>query len=430
MTDALGPSASGRHRSGLGGLRCPTFTLPRLLIAQGASFLGDGLVLAGFPLIAVQLSRTPSAVAGVGLAATLPQFLVALPAGLVSDRAERRRTMGAAAGLAVVALAALAVAVGVLSAGLAVLDVVAFVVGCAQVMIAASGSALLPQVVGTPGLEGANAWLFSMQHAVGNLGGPPLAGGLLALGLVAPAWAAAACYALAAVVLASSTAQFRGSDTRRATTLRADVAEGIVLVARHRQLRAFTAMTAIANLASEAVVVVLVLYAVAPGPLDLSRPVYGLLLSCFAVGGIAGAAGTKRLARWVGRGWLIGASVLALAVGFAGPGALVDPFTTGAALFLAGLGAGCYNVTSVSFRQRVVPAEILGRATAAYRQLALGALPLGAVLAGVGVKALGLRGTFLAAGALTLLCFAWLPAVVGAALRSAETSECPNRSEE
>ena len=180
MTEALGPSMAGGDRWSIGDLHRPTFRLRRLLIAQGTSFLGDGLVLAGFPLIAVQLSRTPSAVAGVGLAATLPQLLVALPAGLVSDRAERRTTMGAAAGLAVVALVALAVAIGLLSAGLAVLDAVAFVVGSAQVLIAASGSALVPQVVGTDRLEDANAWLFSMQHAVGNLGGSPLAGALLA----------------------------------------------------------------------------------------------------------------------------------------------------------------------------------------------------------------------------------------------------------
>ena len=232
------------------------------------------------------------------------------------------------------------------------------------------------------------------------------------------------------MVLVSSTARFRGSNTKRATHLRADVVEGIVLVARHRQLRAFTAMTAVANVASEAVVVVLVLYAVAPGPLNLSRAVYGLLISCFAAGGIVGASGTKRLARWVGRGRLIVTSVLALAVGFAGPGVLVNPFTTGAALFLAGLGAGCYNVTSVSFRQRVVPAEILGRATAAYRLAALGAVPLGAVLAGLGAKALGLRSTFLAAGALTLVCLAGLPAVTDAALRSAEDPNQPCRTDE
>ncbi|MHB8296590.1 MAG: MFS transporter, partial [Acidimicrobiales bacterium] len=65
-------------------------------------------MLAAFPLIAVHLSRTPGAAAGVGLAATLPQFLVALPAGLVTDRAERRRTMAGAVTLAAAALATLA----------------------------------------------------------------------------------------------------------------------------------------------------------------------------------------------------------------------------------------------------------------------------------------------------------------------------------
>ncbi len=377
-------------------------------------------MLAAFPLIAVQLSRTPAAVAGVGLAATLPQFLIALPAGLVTDRAERRRTMAGATALAGTALVALAVLLGAVAVGLAALDVVAFVVGTAQVLIAASGSALLPQVVESEGLEGANAWLFSMQHAVGNLGGPPLAGVLVAIGLAAPAWAAAVCYGVAAAVLASASTRFVGNATKRTNSLRADVVEGLRLLASHRQLRAFTAMTAVANVASEGVVVVLVLYAVAPGPLALSRPGYGLLLACFAVGGIIGAAVTKRLARRVGRTSLLMGSVLAMAVGFAGPGMLTNPYTAGIALAVAGLGAGCYNVTSVSFRQRVVPAEIFGRATAAYRLVALGAVPLGAVLGGVSAKVLGLRGSFLAAGVLTLVCLAGMAAVTEGALRAAE----------
>ena len=398
-----------------------SFGLRRLLAAQGGAFLGDGLVLAAFPLIAVGISRTPGAVAGVGLAATLPQLLVALPAGVVTDRAERRRTMAAGATLAAGASATLAVLLGAVAVDLAVLDVVAFVVGAAQVLIAASGSALLPQVVGSDGLEGANAWLFSMQHAVGSLGGPPLAGLLIALGFRAPMWAAAGCYALAAGVLASSSASFRGSDTKRMSGLRADVVEGLSLVARHRQLRAFTAMTAVANVASEAAVVVLVLYSVVPGPLGLSRVGYGLLLACFAVGGISGAAATRRLARRVGRGRLLAGSVIALALGLAGPGMLVDPYTAGAALAVAGFGAGCYNVTSVSFRQRVVPAAILGRATAAYRLVALGAVPVGAVLGGVAAKLLGLQGSFLAAGMLTLACLVGMGAVTEGALRSAES---------
>lgn len=47
-------------------------------------------------------------------------------------------------------------------------------------------------------------------------------------------------------------------------------------------------------------------------------------------------------------------------------------------------------MTSVSFRQGVVPAAVLGRATAGYRLVAQWAIPLGALLGGVAAKALGL----------------------------------------
>lgn len=400
--------------------RSSGFGLRRLLITQGGSFFGDGLVLAAFPLIAVQISRTPSAVAGVVLAATLPQFVVALPAGLVTDRLERRTTMAAATALAAAALSVLAVLLGTVSVGLAVLGAVAFVVGTAQVVAAASGSALVPQVVVPEDLERANAWMFSMQHAVATLAGPPLAGVLVAVWVAAPIWAAAACYALAAAILVTSSARLRGSESAPVSGLFADLIEGVKFVARHRQLRAFTAVTAMANIAANAAVVVLVLYAVAPGPLGLSKAGYGLLLSCGGLGAIAGAAAAKRLTRQFGRGALLAGSVLAIAVGLAGPGLLANPYTTGAAFAVAGFGVGGYNVISVSFRQRVVPSQMLGRATAAYRLAGLGAVPLGAVLGGLSASTLGLRGSFLAVGVLVLVSLAGLPAVTEDALRSAE----------
>lgn len=411
-----------RSQTGLG--------LRRLLFAQGGSFLGDGLILAAFPLIAAEISRTPAAVAHVMLFATLPQFLAALPAGVVTDRAERRSAMTAAACLAAIALAALAALLGSVRVDLVALDAVAFVVGTAQVLIAATGSALLPQVVASDNLEGANAWMFSMQHAIGTLAGSPLAGVLIAVSLAAPLWAAAGCYVLAAAVLVTSRATFHSARAETTTGLIADAIEGFRVVAGHPQLRAFTAVTATAtaNIATNAVVVVLVLYAVAPGPLELSKAGYGLILSCGGLGAMTGALTAKHLSAHVNRGALLAGSILAIAVGLAGPGLLVDPYSTGSAFALAGMGVGSYNVISVSFRQRVVPTNLLGRATAAYRLAGMGAVPLGALLGGLAAADLGLRPSFLVAGALSATCLAVTPLVTERALHLAETRNNTPRS--
>ncbi len=395
------------------------FGWPRLLAAQSSAFLGDGLVLAAFPLLAVHISRSPSAVAGVGLAATLPQVLVALPAGVVTDGTDRRHTMAIAAVVAAAVLGGLALTLRVGIRDLALLDGAAFLVGATQVLVSATGSALMPQVAVGESLTRANARLFAAQHAVGSLFGPPMAGVLIAVALDAPAWAAAGCYLAAATVLASSARRMLSG---RATPARPwqDTLEGIAIVVQHVQLRTLMVMTAVANVASETVVVVLVLYAVAPGPLGLSKAGYGFLLSCFAIGGMVGASATGRLAHWLGRSGLLAAAVAAMALGFAATAFVVNPFSAGVGLALAGAGGGAYNVTTVTFRQRVLPEAALGRGTAAYRLVALGAVPLGAVLAGISATLLGPRASLLAAGAVALLAAAGLPFVTESRLVAAE----------
>ncbi|MGW5163338.1 MFS transporter, partial [Nonomuraea wenchangensis] len=69
------------------------------------SNLADGVLKIGAPLLAVSMTRSPTLVSLVGAAATLPWLLLALPAGAVADRADRRRHDAAAGVGRAVALA-------------------------------------------------------------------------------------------------------------------------------------------------------------------------------------------------------------------------------------------------------------------------------------------------------------------------------------
>ena len=74
-----------------------------------------------------------------------------------------------------------------------------------------------------------------------------------------------------------------------------------------------------------------------------------------------------------------------------------------AALMLAGEGfvVTMWNVVTVSLRQRVVPAHLLGRVNSVYRMLGWGLMPLGALAGGFVAHAAGLRAPYLVA---SLLC--------------------------
>jgi hypothetical protein len=70
------------------------------------------------------------------------------------------------------------------------------------------------------------------------------------------------------------------------------------------------------------------------------------------------------------------------------------------------VGVAVGNVTTLSLRQRVIPAELLGRVGAAFRFLLYGLIPLGSLTGGLLAAALGIRSAIGIAGALQLVVLA------------------------
>jgi MFS family permease len=395
--------------------------LHRLLINQAGTFLGDAMLIAAFPLLAVQVTRSPALVSAVAASATLPWLVVGLPSGVLADRWDRRRLMTGASLAACGLLVVLAVTVGAGLDSVVVLAVVAFGVGCMQVVAGNAGSAILPQVVSGGSLTAANAWLYAAQQVAGQLAGPPLAGVLISAALTAPVAAAASCYGLAAAVLMTWRRSFPAqSRPAPGQPLGRQLTAGFRFLAHQRQLLTFALLTAWLNLAWEAVLSVLVLYAVSPGPLCLSRAEYGFLLAALAVGGVGGAALAPQVAARIGRGHVFAAVLAVLAAGLALPALWPQPLATAAALAAMGAAGSLYNVTTVAYRQRITPPALLGRVTASYRLFAYGSLPLGAVTGGLVASQLSLRAVFPAAAGIVILAAFALPAITERSLASAE----------
>jgi len=70
----------------------------------------------------------------------------------------------------------------------------------------------------------------------------------------------------------------------------------------------------------------------------------------------------------------------------------------------------------VTMRQRIVPAELLGRVNSVYRMLGWGLMPLGALAGGFIAHAVGLRAAYIVGGVLSgAALLAALPALARAA---------------
>src|SRR5512132_539986 len=410
-----GPGGAGRGRPAPLGR-----AFWRLWSASTLSNLADGVVKVSLPLVAVKLTDSPALVAGVVVAVTLPWLLFALPAGALADRVDRRAAMLVANVARASALAVLVATVLLGYGSIWALYAVALFVGIAETVYDTCAQSILPQVVSRERLSRANGRLQAAELTANEFVGPPLGGVLVATGTAVAFAAPAGLWAAAVGVLLLVQGRFRVVREHR-TTIRADVAEGLRFLWRHRLLRTLAAMTGLFNLATNATFAVFVLYAVGPdSAMGLSDAGYGLLFATIAAGSLLGALVADRVERRLGRARTLTLSILGGALTVTAPALTTDPLPIAAAFFTGGATLALWNVVAVSLRQRITPDRILGRVNSGYRLVAWGSRPLGAAAGGLIGETLGLRAVFAAAGALILLTLIGMRTVTDAAIAAAE----------
>ena len=388
----------------------------KLWSASAVANLGDGIFQVAVALLAVRLTRSPMLIAGVALAARAPWLVLALPAGAWADRWDRRQTMLRMNAVRVVVLGGLSAAVAAGTASIGLLYAVALVLGCAEVLFDTSAQTMMPAVVESKhDLSKANGRLFAAETVLNQFVGPPLGGVVVAASMALAIGSSAVLYGLALVALGLLTGSFRTARSGPAVSLRADIAEGMRYLTRHRLLRTLALLLGGMNLVSSAQFAIFVLFAVSDDGafgLGLSEAGVGLLLTAGAVGGLVGSLVAAPVERAIGRARVLALVVVVGAVALAAPA--VSPTVAVAAVSGAAFGiAGVmWNVITVSLRQRIIPDELLGRVNSGYRLLGWGTIPLGAALGGVVGELFGLRAVFWMAGVGNVLLLAPLVAIV------------------
>jgi MFS family permease len=392
----------------------------RLWSADALSNLADGILKVAIPLIAIGFTRSPTLIAGLAFAFTLPWLLFALPAGALADRFDRRRMMLGAniARATIVGVIALGAAFGFGSIWILYLG--AFTVGMAETIYDTSAQSILPQVVERDLLPRANSRLYVAETVTNQFIGPPLGGVLAAVGAAAALATPAGLWLVAVGTLLLMRGSFRVERTV-VTTMRADIAEGLRFLWRHTVLRSLAIMTGVFNLASNAAFAVFVLYAVGPhSAMRLTEPQYGLLLTSLAIGSVAGSFVAVPLERRWGRAGAIAVSMLGPALTVGVPALSTNAFVMGAAFFFGGAGVMIWNVIVVSFRQRATPDRLLGRVNSAYRLVAWGTMPVGAAIGGGLAQLLSVQAVFAIMTAVVLSMFLFLFVVTDARMNAAE----------
>jgi len=407
----------------------PLRPLPRFIAASGMTNLADGIAVVVWAWIASLLTRDPLLIALMPIALRLPWFLFALPAGVITDRVDRRHLI---LGMDILRAAAFAIAAicvwlalplpdapdaGTANPALfAALLVCALLVGTAEVFRDNAAQTMLPALVPNDRLEQANGRLWSVELVGNSLLGPALGAFLIAAVMWSPFALNAAMFALAALLVLSLQGQFR-PPRNHASSWRTDLGEGIAFLRAAPFLQVLAVITGVWNLLHQMVVIALILHV--QENLGIGARGYGLILAAGAVGGILGGMVADRVVRLMGPNaasrWMTFASAIAFAIIPLAPNGYVLALVL--AMFeFTGL---IWNTVSVSYRQRSIPDALLGRVNSIYRLLAWGMMPIGLLLSGLlvnGVEGilprdLALRAPFFvaAAGAALLTLAAWGP---------------------
>ena len=368
----------------------------RVWTAAGTSSLGDGMVLVAFPLLALTYTHNAVLIAGVAVAGAVPSLLVALPAGTLADRVNRRRLLVGLELLRFAILAAFGTAILRGWADLPLLYGTVFLLRGLSVVFDIGAGATLPSIVKPKLLVKANANLLTVQTVSQEIAGQALGGILFAATSALPFVADAASFAASAAMLNRAVPDNSSADT--AGSFLADLSEGVRWFARLRLLRTLTALIASFAFCQALVLGVIVLYATQD--LHMSRSGFGILLGVSAVGTTIAAAAANQIHARLGSGWTIVAAGLAACVAYPIMSFTHSPVTACGALALEAAGVVVGNISTRSLRQSIVPPELQGRVGSTYQMAVLTAIPMGSLAGGILVAQIGLRETFLIAGVL------------------------------
>ena len=371
----------------------------KLWSAQTISLVGTQVTALALPLTAILYLRASAF--EVGLLASLqylPFLLVGLPAGSIVDRLRRLPVMiWADAGRAVLLVSVPITAwFGVLHLGM--LYPVAFAVGVLSVFFDVAVQSYLPSVVTGEEIVTANARL-ELSYSGSQLAGPGIGGVLVQL-LTAPiAVLADVCSYVGSLVLLllirrrepAPEGTGRMVDLRR---LGGDIAAGLRFVLSHRLIKPLAFATGTANFFYLLGMVGAVLALFAVRELHMTPVLLGVVLLLGNVGAVAGSLASTWILAHVRFGTLMVVMPLSAAVGIACI-ALATPATAvpliAAGVVIGEFGTTVYDISQLSLRQAVTPADMLGRMNATVRFINWGPIPIGAFVGGVLGQLLGLR---------------------------------------
>lgn len=359
--------------------------------------------------LVLELTDSEFLLGAVSAAQMAPVLLFTLYAGVVADRADKRRIMIVANASAVAFALALATLTATGRVTVGWVAALVFGIGTASAFEIPTRQSFFAELVGRRDLSSAIA-LNSAAFNATRVVGPAVAGALIAGAGVAVCFFANAASYFAAVagLIAIRRPAFRAPE-RKSPPLE-QFREGLAYIRGHRLTAALVGLTAAMSVTVFPFTMLLPVFA--RDVLGAGATGLGWLLSASGAGALVGgvALAARGGARRQGRFLLVTAALFSLLIGgFAASRSL--PLSM--ALLAAG---GCAMILTTatvnSLIQAVVPDHLRGRVMSVYVFMFLGMMPVGSLVAGALARVLGAPAAVELGAAALLVVLAWVAARV------------------
>lgn len=376
----------------------------RIWTGNAFSNLADGVTFVSLPLLAAVITNDPLEIAALSVAYALPRLLSVLGIGVVVDSVERRRLLYLANFSRGLLFAALTVLVLADLTSMVALYLVYAIMGIVETLADSAAMSILPQAVPAPKLDRANSQIAGTQIVVDEFVGPPLGGFLFGLAAFVPSLLNTVAFVAAGLAYLGMRGSYalpvQEPDQPRPRFTR-QIRDGLEWTRRHKLVRTLILVSGLASIGYMIPFSYLVLYA--DKVLGLDSTGYGLLLSISAIGGLVGSVVAAPLRRRIGYCWTIVTALLVGAASFAVV-AVTDEFLIVGVALAAYIGhAVVWNIMAASVRQKVTPAEMMGRVGSVGRLVGIGGLAVGAGMGGFMARYLGYQLPFAVAAGFFLL---------------------------
>ncbi len=359
--------------------------------ASTISMFGDQIAGIALPLAAVLALHVGAAQMGYLTALEwLPSLLFGLHAGAWVDRRGRRRAtmVGADLGRALL-FASIPACYALHVLTLTQLYLVTFAAGTLSIVFNVSNATLFVSIVPPERYVDGQSLIYG-SRALSFVGGPSVGGVLVQL-LSAP-------FAIVADALSFVGSAFFLSRIRPAEPPtdqgRGAITAGVRFIAGSRIVRASLIAVATINFFNLLFNALYLLYAVRV--LHVRPGVLGVVLGVAALGGLLGAALTKRIAARIGAGWAYTFGCLLFTAPLAGWPLARGGMTAVLGIlfvseFLVGFGLMVLDITIGAIFAAVIPDTLRARVTGAFQAVNYGTRPVGALVGGLLGTAIGLR---------------------------------------